>query len=138
MARLSQRALLAIAVSVLASPALAQGGATRPSTLVVAFPLGGSADTVTHVLTEGMWATLGQPVLLENRVGGNTFIAAEYVARARPNGHTLLMAAGTTLTISPVITSNLLNKVDNFAPVVLVSTDPQSPSEKKLNYLIRM
>jgi tripartite-type tricarboxylate transporter receptor subunit TctC len=124
MSRLSRRALLATGFSVLACPAAAQSGATRPITIVVAFPAGGSADVVARVLAEGMRATLGQPVLVENRVGGNTVIAAEYVAHARPDGHTLLMAAGTTLTINPVIIPNLPYKVEDFAPVALVSTYP--------------
>ncbi len=101
-----------------------QGGAQRPVTIVVPFAAGGSTDVVTRLLAERMGQLLGQTVLVENRPGGNTVIGAESVARARPDGQTLLMAAGTTLTINPVIVPNLPYAVADFAPISLVSTFP--------------
>jgi tripartite-type tricarboxylate transporter receptor subunit TctC len=124
MAHHSRRALLGAASLALAGPVVAQDGASRPITIIVPFPAGGSVDAVARVLAEGMRISLGQPVQVENRAGGNTVIGAEYVARARPDGQTLLMAAGTTLTISPVIQPNLPYKVEDFAPVMLVATYP--------------
>ncbi len=111
------------ALALLPAPALAQGAA-RPITVVVPFAPGGSTDIVTRLLAERMTALLGQTVQVENRPGANTVIGAEYVARARPDGQTLLMAAGTTLTINPVIVPNLPYKVDDFAPVMLATTFP--------------
>lgn len=122
--RLSRRPLLA-ALAALPAPALAQGSAQqRPVTIVVPFAPGGSTDIVSRLLAERMTAVLGQPVQVENRPGANTIIGAEYVARARPDGLTLLMAAGTTLTINPVIVPNLPYKVEDFAPVMLATTFP--------------
>ncbi|HYF17991.1 MAG TPA: tripartite tricarboxylate transporter substrate binding protein [Ramlibacter sp.] len=106
----------------LARPALAQS--TRPITIVVPFAPGGSTDIVSRLLAERMTQILGQPVQVENRPGGNTIVGAEYVARARPDGHTVLMAAGTTLTINPVIIPNLSYRVEDFAPVMLATTFP--------------
>lgn len=109
----------------LARPALAQSGAAqRPITIIVPFAPGGSTDIVSRLLAERMTALLGQPVQVENRAGANTIIGAEFVARARPDGHTLLMAAGTTLTINPVIVPNLPYKLKDFAPVMLATTFP--------------
>jgi tripartite-type tricarboxylate transporter receptor subunit TctC len=119
--RIPRRPLLG-ALALLPAPALAQ--AARPITVVVPFAPGGSTDIVTRLLAERMTALLGQTVQVENRPGANTVIGAEYVARARPDGHTLLMAAGTTLTINPVIVPNLPYKVDDFAPVMLATTFP--------------
>jgi tripartite-type tricarboxylate transporter receptor subunit TctC len=123
---IARRPLLAgLAGLGLASPALAQSGtAPRPITIIVPFAPGGSTDIVSRLLAERMTNLLGQPVQVENRAGANTIIGAEFVARARPDGHTLLMAAGTTLTINPVIVPNLPYKLEDFAPVMLATTFP--------------
>ena len=100
------------------------GTAPRPITIIVPFAPGGSTDIVSRLLAERMTSLLGQQVQVENRAGANTIIGAEFVARARPDGHTLLMAAGTTLTINPVIVPNLPYKLEDFAPVMLATTFP--------------
>ena len=123
---IARRPLLAgLAGLGLSSPALAQGSApARPITIIVPFAPGGSTDIVSRLLAERMTSLLGQQVQVENRAGANTIIGAEFVARARPDGHTLLMAAGTTLTINPVIVPNLPYKLEDFAPVMLATTFP--------------
>lgn len=109
----------------LAAPALAQPAfPSRPVTIIVPFAPGGSTDVVTRLMAERMTVLLGQNVVVENRPGGNTIVGAEAAARAQPDGHTLLMAAGTTLTINPAVTRNLPYKVEDFAPVMLVTTFP--------------
>ena len=112
----------------LVRPASSQPGAaafpSRPVTIVVPFSPGGSTDVVTRLMAERMSAVLGRPVQVENKPGGNTIVGAEAVARAQPDGHTMLMAAGTTLTINPAVQRNLPYKVEDFAPVALVSTFP--------------
>lgn len=127
----SRRRLLASLACVaaappLARPALAQPEAfpSRPVTIVVPFSPGGSTDVVTRLMAERMSAVLGKPVQVENKPGGNTIVGADAVARAQPDGHTALMAAGTTLTINPVVQRNLPYKVEDFAPIALVSTFP--------------
>lgn len=115
-----RRTLFATAI---AAPALALAQ-TRAITIVVPFSPGGSTDILSRLMAERMTATLGEPVQVENRPGGNTIVGAEYVARAQPDGRTLLMSAGTTLTINPVVVRNLPYKVEDFPPVTLCSTLP--------------
>jgi tripartite-type tricarboxylate transporter receptor subunit TctC len=71
-----------------------------------------------------MQGVLGQPVLVENRPGAATVVGAEAVARAVPDGHTVLVNSGTTLTINPLLMRSLSYKVEDFAPVSLLSTLP--------------
>ncbi len=118
----TRRAALALAGAAASAPfAAAQA---RPVTIIVPFAPGGSTDTVSRLMAERMAAVLGQGVVVENRPGANTVIGAEAVARAQPDGNTLLMAAGTTLTVNPVIQRNLPYRVEDFAPVMLASTFP--------------
>jgi tripartite-type tricarboxylate transporter receptor subunit TctC len=93
MTKLARRALLA---APLAAPALAQAQAfpSRPVTLIVAFSAGGSSDAVSRALAEPAARLLGQNIVVENRPGGNTTIAATAIARARPDGYTLGQMSG--------------------------------------------
>jgi tripartite-type tricarboxylate transporter receptor subunit TctC len=121
--RLPRRPVLGGLAAALAAPSLAAAQA-RPITIVVPFAPGGSTDIVSRLLAERMTQILSQPVQVENRPGANTIIGAEHVARARPDGHTLLMAAGTTLSINPVIVPNLPYKLSDFAPIMLATSFP--------------
>ncbi|MFN3447955.1 MAG: tripartite tricarboxylate transporter substrate binding protein [Roseococcus sp.] len=124
MTRIPRRAFGA-GLAALPLPALAQAWQPgRNVTIIVPFAPGGSTDVVTRLMAERMGQALGRPVQVENRPGGNTIVGAEAVARAQPDGHTLLMAAGTTLTVNPVIHRNLSYRIEDFAPVTLVSTFP--------------
>ncbi len=117
----------ALGAGLAALPALAHAQPAFPSrnlTIVVPFAPGGSTDVLSRLMAERMSTTLGRAVQVENRPGGNTIVGAEAVARAQPDGHTLLMAAGTTLTVNPVIQRNLSYRIEDFAPVSLVSTFP--------------
>ncbi len=97
---------------------------TRPVTIVVPFPPGGSTDVTARLVAERMAPLLGQSVVIDNKPGAQTVIGAEAVARAAPDGHTLLMSSGTTLTINPLIGRNLPYRPSDFAPVVHVATLP--------------
>jgi tripartite-type tricarboxylate transporter receptor subunit TctC len=120
----NRRALLA-APALLPGAALAQGTqATRPVTITVPFPPGGSTDVTARILAERMAGPLGLPVQVENRPGAATVIGAEFVARAAPDGHTVLIASGSTLTINPHIIRNISYKAEDFAAVTLISTLP--------------
>lgn len=81
----------------------------RPVTLVVPYAPGGGADVVTRAVAPIMERVLGQPVVVENRPGGATSIAATHVAQARPDGYTLLMGA-TPLAINPALQPSLRPK----------------------------
>ncbi|MBV1798654.1 hypothetical protein KSF81_17225 [Siccirubricoccus sp. G192] len=123
---LGRRPLLGFGAALgLAAPALAQPAASsRPVTLVVPFPPGGSTDVMARLLAERMAPMLGQPVLVENRPGGATVVGAEYVARAAPDGHTALVNSGTTLTLNPLLMRNLPYKPEDFAAASLLSVLP--------------
>ena len=122
-----RRALLSAGLGAgLAAPAaFAQTGfPDRPVTLVVPFPPGGSTDVMARLLAERMAPLLGQPVLVENRPGGATVVGAEAVARSAPDGYTVLVNSGTTLTINPLLMRNLPYRPESFAPVSLLATLP--------------
>lgn len=121
---LMRRVLLAggaLGAAALARPALAQ---QRPVTLVVPFPPGGSTDVMARLLAERMAPILGQPVLVENRPGGATVVGAEAVLRAAPDGQTVLVNSGTTMTIHPLIMRGLPYRLEDFAPVSLLAVLP--------------
>ena len=91
--RPDRRTLLALGTALLAHPARAQSWPSRPVRLVVPFPAGGPADVIGRILGERLAEGWGQPVIIENRGGAGGNIGAEQVARAAPDGHTLLLAA---------------------------------------------
>ena len=75
----------------------------RPIRMIVPIPPGGAPDIAARILAQGLGQRLGQPVVIENRAGSNGLIAAEAAARARPDGHTLLFAQDTALTVNPAL-----------------------------------
>ncbi|RQO44975.1 ABC transporter substrate-binding protein [Variovorax sp. KBW07] len=88
------RAVSFAAAALLASAgALADSYPTRPITLVVGFPAGGGADTVARIVSDKMAKLLGQPVIIDNKPGAGTTIASDQVARAAPDGYTLLLGS---------------------------------------------
>jgi tripartite-type tricarboxylate transporter receptor subunit TctC len=97
---------------------------TRAVTMVVPFPPGGATDVAARTMAERMSPLLGQPVIVDNKPGAQTSIGADAAARAAPDGHTLLMASGTTMTLNPLLPEKLSYKAEDFTPVVLVTTLP--------------
>ena len=116
-------ACLALAAATLCSGgALAQGYPTKPVTLVVPFSPGGAADIMSRLLAERLNKRMGQPVLVENKPGAGTMIASEYVARAAPDGYTLLLAAS-SLGIAPSLYSKVnYDPVKDFATISQVAS----------------
>ena len=113
-----------IALAVLASlafglPAAQAGDALR---LVVPAPAGGNLDHVARVVAERLAVFAGEPVVVENRPGGNTFIAIELVARAAPDGRVLLLA-GTGIAFVDLMQKMPLAPLDELAPVIEVAAD---------------
>lgn len=84
--------MLAIGLT-LTAPALAQEWPSKPISLIVPFPTGGTTDVLARALGDELSKTLGQSVIVENRPGAGATIGADYVAKARPDGYTLLMGA---------------------------------------------
>ena len=96
-----RRHLIALA-ALPAAPALAQSWPSRPIRVVVPFGAGGIIDVVARIVTEAMGRDLGASVLVENQPGGGTTIAGRAVARAVPDGHTLLLT-GASQAVVPVL-----------------------------------
>jgi len=123
--RATLRALLA-ASAVLAVPGAARGQATypaRPVHLVVPYPPGALTDLLARAIGERLGAALKQPVVVENKPGAGTLVGAEAVARAAPDGYTLLMATSTTLGISPALyRPSPVDPVRDFAPIAQVGS----------------
>ncbi|HEY7245912.1 MAG TPA: tripartite tricarboxylate transporter substrate binding protein [Xanthobacteraceae bacterium] len=101
-------------------PSLAQDRASRPIKLLVGFTPGGTTDFVARLLAERQSTELGRSVVVENRPGANGAIAAEYVARAEPDGATLLFTTVGAVAISPALRGSLpYNPSKDFAAVGL-------------------
>ena len=114
---------IALAASAASGTAWAQGDyPTQPVRIVVPFSPGGATDIMTRLIAEHLGTELGQPVIVENKPGGGTLIASDYVARAQPDGYTLLMAAS-SLGIAPSIYSKVnYDPVKDFVPVSQVAS----------------
>ncbi|CAN7769996.1 tripartite tricarboxylate transporter substrate binding protein [Pseudorhodoferax sp. LjRoot39] len=101
--------------------AQAQSFPTRPIVIVVPYAAGGPTDITARRLAEALAKSLSATVVVENRPGAATTLAAAYVARSPKDGHTLLMAPGTTTSINPYLYRSLNYKFEDFAPVSQVS-----------------
>ena len=126
---LRRRRLLQAAASALALPALPAFAAfpERPLRLVVPFAPGGNADIVARLVAEGVAAALGQPVVVENKPGAGGSLGAEQVARAAPDGYTLLAGSNGPLTVNPFVQAKLgYDPLKDFAPVGLTSLVPHA------------
>ena len=95
---------------------------SRPIHIVVPFPAGGPSDLVSRLIGQKMSEDWGQPVIIDNRPGGNTIIGAQFVARAAPDGYTLLMAIDSTLTMNQFLYKSLpYDPFGDFAPISLAT-----------------
>lgn len=109
----------------LALPALAQSGGgrypSRPITLVVPFPPGGAVDNAGRAIADRLSKVLGQSVVIENKGGAGGALGSSQVARATPDGYTLVVTSQTTHVVNPAVTPNLpYDAVNDFAPITLI------------------
>jgi tripartite-type tricarboxylate transporter receptor subunit TctC len=109
------RSSAAVLLLFASAAALGQAFPSKPVRIVVPFPPGGGADTLTRIMEPRLVAIWGQPVIVENRPGASGHIGADFVAKSAPDGLTLLMSSTASLTEK---------NVDQFAPVSLVSASP--------------
>ena len=97
----------------------------KPVKLVVGFAPGGAADQVARAYQEPLARALGQPVLVENRAGAGSSIAAEYAAKSAPDGYTLLIASPSSILVNPIITPRPgFDPKTDLLPVGKVSSSP--------------
>ncbi len=119
---LSRRLILALAAAaVAASPAFAQSWPSKTIRIVVPFPAGGSADLSARLLADHLKNALGQPVVVESKVGAGGNLAAAEAARADADGHTLFIGTNGTQTINQSLYSKLpYNPATDFAAVAMM------------------
>ncbi len=126
--KLTRRALLgAFALGAVLAPfaAHADNWPSKPLRLIVAFPPGGASDIVGRFYADQLSSALGQPVVVENKPGAGTAIAAEAAAKAAPDGYTLSLAPAGQLTILPHLAKDLrYDPFKDFAPVSVVASVP--------------
>ena len=105
--------------------AAAQEFPARPITLVVPLGAGGAMDIIARSMGPKLADRLGKPVIIENRTGGGTVIAATSVAKAQPDGHTLLIAPSGTLTTNVALYKKLsYDPINDFVPIALYAKVP--------------
>jgi tripartite-type tricarboxylate transporter receptor subunit TctC len=90
----------------------------------VAFPVGGGADLAARVVGQKLSESFGQPVVIENRVGANGNIGAEAVARAAPDGYTLVMGSNANITTNPHLMALGYDPMKDLAPVAMLTVNP--------------
>ena len=117
--------LAALGVAAAGFPAAAQQWPSRPIHLVVGFGAGGPSDIIGRLIAAGMSESLGQQVVVENKPGAGSNIAAEAVAKAKPDGYTLMIGSVGPLTVNDVLYSNL--PFDPVKDFVVISLTAQTP-----------
>jgi tripartite-type tricarboxylate transporter receptor subunit TctC len=112
-------AMLGLALGLALFPAAAQPQAfpSKPVRVIVPYPAGGSVDNISRAVTPRLSAMWGQPVLIENKAGGATGIAAELVGKSAPDGYTLFATGMETFAINPYMLAKLSYDVNDFVPV---------------------
>lgn len=122
----SRRFALAALVAACLVPlaVLAQAYPTRPITIVVPFPPGGATDILARILGQKVSEVLRQPILVDNRAGATGAIGLTHVAKAAPDGYTLVLATASSLGTNPAVTKVPFDPVKDFTPIGLLAAEP--------------
>jgi len=116
--------VVVVAAALLAPPAAAENYPTRPIRLYVAFPPGGAADIVARLVAQPLSARLGQPVVVENKPGSGGNIAGELIARAAPDGYSLLIGPDNLFTVNPHLFSKMsFDPLKDIIPIATVQSN---------------
>ncbi len=108
---------LLIAAAIVSGPSQAQSFPSKPLRVLVPYAAGGGVDIVARAVSQKLQESIGQPVIVDNRPGGNEIIASEIVARAAPDGHTLLFASSTIAINVSLATKLPYDTERDFVPV---------------------
>jgi tripartite-type tricarboxylate transporter receptor subunit TctC len=114
----------AAALSIMPRTVRAQAYPTRPITIVVAYPPGAATDIVARILSENLPGSLGQPVIVENVAGANGSIGAGRVARAAPDGYTLIVGNWNNFVANGAVYALKFDLKSDFTPIALLSETP--------------
>ncbi len=117
-------ALGCLAITAAHAQDVAKPWPNKPLRIVVGFPAGSVTDTVARVVAEQLTKTLGQPVVVENKPGANGAIGVGEVARAAPDGYTLLVTNSSSITINPQLYKQITYKASDFAPITMIIEAP--------------
>ncbi len=107
-----------------ATGAFAQAYPSKPVKIIVPFAPGGNLDVTARLVAESMARTLGQPVVIENRAGAGGALGSEAVAKAPPDGYTLVAGTTATTIVSPLLIANSPYNLQSFAPVGVMAVTP--------------
>jgi tripartite-type tricarboxylate transporter receptor subunit TctC len=121
---LAASAATLVAVLAMAGAAHAQGYPSKPIRLVIGFAPGGAADYVARTVSEPLGRALGQAVVVENRAGAGSSLAADFVAKAPPDGYTLLIASPSSISVNPALNPKLGYAFKDFIPVARITASP--------------
>jgi tripartite-type tricarboxylate transporter receptor subunit TctC len=121
-----RRAILILCAALLpGAPAIAQTYPNKPIRLVVGYSAGGGNDLIARIVAAKLQEKLGQPIVVDNKPGAQSIVAAELVARAQPDGYTLLVAPSGPMTINPAVYAKLpYDPAKDFAPISLLAEFP--------------
>jgi tripartite-type tricarboxylate transporter receptor subunit TctC len=118
-------AISAVVLAAVGGPVYAQTYPSRTVTLVVPFPPGGGVDALARILAERLSVSLKQSVVVENRTGGGGTVGTRQVAKAEPDGYTLMLAHTGTISINPSLYANAgYDPRKDFAPIGLIGSMP--------------
>ena len=121
----AEKILAIIALCAAAFAAAAQGYPSKPIRIVVGFPPGGGNDIVARLVGAKVQEAWGQPVVIDNKPGANSIIAAEFVAKSTPDGYTLLVNATGGMSVNPVLYSKLpYDSLRDFVSVSMIGMFP--------------
>jgi tripartite-type tricarboxylate transporter receptor subunit TctC len=116
---------LAALIGIAPLPAQAQSYPFKPIRFVVPFPPGGTTDIISRLIAQKLTESLGQPVIVENKAGAGGVVGADSVAKAVPDGYTILMGTSGPIAISPSLLKNIpYDPIKDFAPITTVVVVP--------------
>jgi tripartite-type tricarboxylate transporter receptor subunit TctC len=116
--------LLMLALAAVTGAAAAQDWPSKPVRILVPYAAGGNSDSMARLSAQRLTEAFGQQFVVENRLGANGAIAADAVARAAPDGYTLLWGVQPAMTIAPAINKVNFDPQKDFAPISVVGTNP--------------
>lgn len=120
----SIRLCAALALGVASTVAFAQAYPARPVRLVVGFAPAGAADTVARAMSEAFGKALGTSIVVENKPGAGSSLAADHVAKSAPDGYTVLLASPSSISVNPALNPKLGYKFTDLQPVIKVTSSP--------------
>ena len=117
--------LIAWAWSVSSTVCVAQGSyPNKPIRLVIGFSPGGAADYVARSMSDAFGKALGQPVVVDNKPGNGSSLAADIVAKSSPDGYTLLIASPSSISVNPALNPKVSAKPGDLVPITKITTSP--------------